>query len=349
MLLSRLRDQRGSMTMSLLFTMIAATIGMGLTASILAGFRTTRFDQSYEIALQRAEVGVERLADQVRKQTPSSPFNASRAVTDVPGLVTQVQQLPNGWRLTGIGTEAGVTRAVHMQITARSLFGYGVFADEGIKMVGSPPKVESYDTSIWGKTGTMGTNAPDGSIHTTHALNTTRWYDLGLDFRSDDAVQFIYDACEGKPRPNLTLSGTTATIPAGDHCITNLAFLNKSKITVTGTGPARLYVFGTISYGSNVQINCPSTGCIPGHTTRPDATRLQIYTPSESGIILGKGLRMAGALFAPRAECTTSPFVQVFGAMTCRTAQLQRAKFELHYDERLGQIRENYTTQWKEE
>lgn len=339
MRMTRVRDERGSLPMALLVTIALLSVSGVMTTSVIQGQRSTGFDQQYEAAVTRAESGVDRLAHLVR--TDQSVL-ASVSGTDYTATSTPIS---GGWLLTGTGTSGGVQRTVELRMTKQTLWAYGVFADESIKMVGSPPSVKSYDEWVW-DTG-QGSIASNGPIHETHADTWDLKYEYltpPLILDSDAAVQFILDACEGLAQTPLTLTGTME-LTAGDYCVSDLVVDSDAVITVDGQ--VRLYVFGSTSIGADATINC-AVNCTAGAAGKPVASNFQILTANESGIIFGKGLRMAGAVFAPRAECTSMPFVRIFGALTCREAQLQRAFFQLHFDERLRDLGGGWNEQWKE-
>jgi hypothetical protein len=340
MSMTRLREERGSLPLAMIMTIVLVAIGGVLTTSAIAGQRHTRFDQTFEVAVQRAEAGADRLAHMVRKRQIVTATTVSG-----PGYTATATPSGGGWVVTGTGTSGTAERTVEIRMKRQRLFRFGVFADESIKMVGSPPNVRSYDSASW-NTG-QGSLASNGPIAETHNTWDAKHPNLqpAMDYRSDEAVQFIRDACEGTTPQPLTITGTRQ-LAAGDYCVSNLTFAPKSITTVTG--PVRLYVFGVTTIGADAQINC-NVGCVVGSSTRPIASNLQILTVAETPIIFGKGLRMAAAVFAPRAQCTTMPFVRVFGALNCWRAQLQRAFFQLHYDERLFDVGGDWAAQWKEQ
>lgn len=144
----------------------------------------------------------------------------------------------------------------------------------------------------------------------------------------------------GTPLSSYTSStdGSTLNGDTFPRCVDNLTFDTDIAIV---NGPIEVYVAGQLSIGNDVDINCPSGGCVTGGSD-PDSTQLRIY--SDGGdVSLGNHSAIAAGIYAPESDCAGNPSNAqgaIYGSMICGTIDNQGG-WQFNYDDDLLQIGSN--------
>ena len=138
----------------------------------------------------------------------------------------------------------------------------------------------------------------------------------------------------GTPLSSYTSSTDGSTLD-GDtfpRCVDNLTF--DTDVTIVN-GPIEVYVAGQVSIGNDVDINCPSRGCVTG-VSDPDSTRLRIYSGG-GDVSLGNNSAIAAGIYAPESACGGNPSNAqgaIYGSMICGTIDNQGG-WQFNYDDDL--------------
>ncbi|HEX2027500.1 MAG TPA: hypothetical protein VHF25_05820 [Nitriliruptorales bacterium] len=217
-----IRDERGSLPLALLATIVVAGLVTVLVARTIAGRESTRSDRDFTDALHVADAGVQAamvylnqhsLLDAGFDQLAPDGVVDGRYVSTVDGRTYTVTWSGSGsdWEITSVSEVDGVDREVVAAAEEKPLFSHALYAKRGIAFSGANT-TDSYNATTWcTRRGYVGTDgaleftglAPAGSCHESYkkvTVDQSFLYDCG-----DLAVA----ACEA--------STTTAGEPRCEH------------------------------------------------------------------------------------------------------------------------------------
>jgi type II secretory pathway pseudopilin PulG len=156
--LRRLPDERGSLPLALLATIMVGALIASVTASMVTGQRHTRRDQNREQALQLAEVAFDRMAAQIISREQSTNFTIP-ATSQYSGNAVRTGTT---WTITATGRAPdGRTRTVRGEVRQRSLFQMAAFGRVGVDYNGANG-ADSYRSGTWSGSGADRTFTPVG-------------------------------------------------------------------------------------------------------------------------------------------------------------------------------------------
>ena len=234
---------------------------------------------------------------------------------------------------------------------ASSLFTGAVFANQTVRITGNGT-VDSYDSrdgpycaAAAGSNGDVGTNGTANGAVTLTGNATVRgdaWVGPGAD--PNAAVTLTGNAsitgqklAMSAPRVlapvtipdglgcggNLSVCGnTTLTLPGGTYRYHNVSVSGNGRINFTG--PATLYVSGTVSISGN------------GVTTAANSPpNLVIYVAGSGSVSVSGNGNFYGAVYAPQSMVSTTGNGARFGALIGNTVRIT-GNGGVHYDEALG-------------
>jgi hypothetical protein len=130
-MLTKLRDERGSLPLAMLAVLVVGSLVSVLVATVITGQRNTRFDQSFEQAIQVAEVGLDRMTFLVQRgffDDLAGEPSFDGATAD--GEEYEVTATRNGddWHVVSTGSAAdGTSRTVEVWVRIYPPFRYGSF------------------------------------------------------------------------------------------------------------------------------------------------------------------------------------------------------------------------------
>lgn len=248
-----------------------------------------------------------------------------------------------------------------------------------------------YDWSNYPGTGTTaalpgGHRCDDDYTGSPCRADKLRIVNDGLDYDSEDAMQFIHDKLDtcrdqGRLEPKRTFetgdtiaphpgtNDTDAESPRDEgwnsyYCYESLEILDDLELDGASTD-APVVIFlekGVRVPKPRTRVNCP--GCKGGNQAsnwrdvRPEAPSLQIYSAAEGSgdmdmVTFKSGSIFAGVITAPRTACggeNSNASVHVYGAMICRDLD-NVGGWRLHFDDVLAKFgRKVYTVdEWREE
>ncbi len=134
MLRYRLADDRGSLPIAMLAVLVVAALVSVVLSSVVTGQRQTRFDESFEQALQIAEVGLERMVALVESREATDSFTvcaAPPAGCPVDGgqyWGEAVKDSADDWTIEAQGRASdGTVRSLQAVVDVRSLFNLAAF------------------------------------------------------------------------------------------------------------------------------------------------------------------------------------------------------------------------------
>ena len=385
----RCGGERGSIPMALLAIMMMSAI-IGVTAAnVIAGEKQSQFDDSYERALQVAEVGADRIAAIVEANV-APPASATGTVGSGTYTVTSAGDV-NGWTITSIGQVVlanrtqPIRRRVVVRIQRPRIFQHGLFGDASVHATGSSRRMISYDSltgaaSYSGEAppGNRSTLASNAAVHAAGSVNGgTLVYppEERFDVSSDAAVAFItrsMAACDAAAQTKQALyPGAGVTNPLvqlgeplvpsvwrpdpwsdnqGFYCVDNLDFpANTTTLVQNATAANPVKIF----VRNRVTFGRNAVvNCGTGCIAgedAPNAAALQIYTSTSTLVSFAKDVRFAGSLYAPRAQCSGGAHLTVFGAMVCRVVGEFTGHFRLYYDQQLSTVVGARFRRWSEE
>lgn len=220
-------DERGSLTMALLAIVVIGSLVGVLTATVIGGQRHTRFDQSYEQALQIAEIGLDRMTALVEARAVTGA--ASIGWTDAVGgrwRATAEVDVPAGsgaWRVRSWGrTSDGVERSIEARISAPGLFVMAAFGRQFADFNGGNGadsyRSGSFTTSGFSPLPTAGLVCAGGDIcpgrqtHRGTIATNGRLKLKGQTFTATDAAE-IHFARERIPDPRDGATGYCDGVP----------------------------------------------------------------------------------------------------------------------------------------
>lgn len=127
--------------------------------------------------------------------------------------------------------------------------------------------------------------------------------------------RFYVDRIGGEGALTLTVTGRAALFVGGD-----VALQSRLIVEVAPQGELDLFVAGTIVSAERLLLGSPD---------RP--ARVRLYVGGTGTLQLSGGALVAGNVYAPQAELTTSAPVEVFGSLFVRRIAAS-AELEIHYD-----------------
>ncbi|MDP8971546.1 MAG: hypothetical protein M3N52_13805 [Actinomycetota bacterium] len=133
MLRYRLADDRGSLPIAMLAVLVVAALVSVVLSSVVTGQRQTRFDESFEQALQIAEVGLERMVALVESREASDSFTICAPPAGCPVDGGQywgqaVKDSADDWTIQAHGrANDGTERSLQAVVDVRSLFNLAAF------------------------------------------------------------------------------------------------------------------------------------------------------------------------------------------------------------------------------
>ena len=212
-----LHREDGSIPLVLLVIIVLGAVTSVLVSTVVTNQRSTRFDAAFTDSVQYADAGVQ---DALVRLNGGSLTTAGYT-TDVEGVtvtVDPVQVTPQRWEVTGTATVGGSTRRVVAELQEVPLFGFALFARNGVAFNGANA-ADSYSSTdgTWctgnGIVGTDGalefSGLKNSPCHPSNKITVDAavLYDCGgLDAAACRATTF-----EGQPRCQHS---------GGDNCVT---------------------------------------------------------------------------------------------------------------------------------
>lgn len=368
-----LQSERGSLPLALLATMVVSAVVAMVMAGVLAGEEQTRFDASYEVAVQTAEVGTGLFISRLKNNVPMAQCSGaevnSRCFTGTANggtySVRADRDTTDNWTIVSTATVHGVARRVRVRLERQQPFRHAMFGDKAITFTGSSRQARSFNsiTETW-STGnaTLATNTSNLQTDTTVVFdNKPGETNVNIDVSSDEAVAFIMDEIQGCLDNGTFISGTYkltgSEVAPQTICAQNLEVVPGDVVnlhsTATQANPMRIFLTGGITFGRASSTNCGialakcTWGAVAPNFPKPGA--LQIYTIGEGQVFFHTDARVSAAIYAPRAHCLSSPHANIYGSLVCRVAGSFTGHFRLYYDDALKNVYGPERRIWSEE
>ena len=213
-------DERGSIPLALLVVIIVGAVTAVLTSTVITGQRSTRFDAAFTDAVQYADAGVQ---DAVVKLNNNSLAAGSYTLdvdsTPADPVVQTTQITPQRWEVSGTATVNGTTRRVVAEIREVPLFGFALFARNGVAFNGANA-TDSYSSASGGTwctgNGVVGT---DGALEFSGLKNSPCHPTNKITV--DGAVLYGCGALDAAACRATTYDGAPrCTHSGGDNCLT---------------------------------------------------------------------------------------------------------------------------------
>lgn len=226
---ARCGDDDGNIALTMLVLLVATSLIVTLTFSVLSGLRASRRSGDSANALQLADAGVNDAIKRVTEDT-STP-NGGSLPTILGNLgsagrytVTAVKENPAIWHVTAIGTDpTGVRRKIKADAVAEALFSNAIFA-QGNMVFKAGSAVDSFLNGLTADNactlkGFIGSNTPNAvDLSITAKGNGNRNCTQGLPGSPPAgmaAYPYVYDGCVAYDDDNPPVADWKAT---GDSC-----------------------------------------------------------------------------------------------------------------------------------
>ena len=268
-MLTKARDEEGSVVMAVTVMMVATFVVMAFLATILNGLDAARVDQARTTAMHQADAGIDAALYHIDRQdwtgvtwvTQPSHFTLS-TTSGTSRFDVDAHEVTAGddsqWTVKSIGTETttGRKRQTIATIGTAPLFTNALFSVGNVSVTGVPPATV---------TSTLGSN---GSI-TLPAGGSSWWNGFNLYGKTTQTdANSACTNCGGAPKVAPVANALTTTVPSapatisacpvngiffgtvqpGDYLCANQAVTLWGPVTVgiagNGTGKVRIWVSG---------------------------------------------------------------------------------------------------------
>lgn len=144
-----IKNEQGSIPLVLLVVIVLGAVTAVLVSTVITGHRSTRFDAAFTDAVQYADAGVQDAVVKLNKGTlaTGTSYTIDLDTTAVDPIVETTEITPQHWEVSGTATVAGTTRRVVAEIKEVPLFGFALFARNGVSFNGANA-ADSYSTSL---------------------------------------------------------------------------------------------------------------------------------------------------------------------------------------------------------
>lgn len=143
------RGDDGSLILGMLAIIVVSGLLLTVLATVLGGQRNTRFDRSFEQALQVAEVGQSQMVSLIQSNPAGLSFPLMTGTTTDGGAYT-VEAVKSGttWTVSATGsTPNGQSRSVQSEIVVRPLFALSAFGKTLVDFNGGNGS-DSFDSAL---------------------------------------------------------------------------------------------------------------------------------------------------------------------------------------------------------
>lgn len=233
------RDDRGSLPMALLLSMVGSALAAVLVMTIVTQFATTRFDSRRADALQVATAGLDVALGQIRA--------AGSWDSDSGRLIGDVKKLPCG-TLTGqtastssgsfsvsityfIADPSGQSSAWRASNAMNCTPGYGVYKRD--TSTGTDIFVPSF--ALLTSTGKPGPNQPARALESTYPVFTSIWNSFGGAWVTGDGSNRLCVDGGSVPAVGATIKLQTCSAGSTPSASQSWAFLSNLTIQMTST------------------------------------------------------------------------------------------------------------------
>jgi hypothetical protein len=377
-LLGALRDERGSLPMTMLVAIIMGGVVTALYGYIATGQRTARHDRDFNQAIQVADAGMQNAFTELALSDPDDdtlPAIGSTIVRtgtldhgDWEWTATRISR--TRWQVRSEGTAAGSVRVVEANIGPRQLFGLAAFADLKLELRGGN-KADSYNDVTWGTgNGAVGSNnqivlngnaTVDWVMRYANATYNEKGIVVnGVETNEDPAYLPPLGAeayaeggvCHGQDAiaytgqfplvRGKTYCFTNADFPAGDHKLVGDSPNDPTTAPepVDPDGPTRIYIAPS---GNLRLLGQGNTGCGGAACVNIDPADRPNATALEIYLASGEVLannhtKIAAGIYAPSSNCSGPNAQGELYGSIICRTLDSKGGWQFHYDDRFRDV-----------
>jgi hypothetical protein len=345
-----LADDRGSMPLVLLASIIVAGVIVALAMTVTTGVDTARRDRDWNAAVHAADAGIQQAVALLREGNAEEICGAGvceGVLRDGGTYEATYEETADGWTVRSTGEYNGVRRTVKADFVPPPVAGSaGLIGVHGITVNGSLPEFQSDPPTVLGTGGYFDMSAqtacdklgferygPDvEDVCNQPASMVEREFPniAAAAFSEggaceDREVWPEYPAArpEGEPEPwvrGQTYCAKKIVVPTGTHHL--LSGPEGSEVVIfvdPGYGDESSTASDAFDLRANASVNFPTVHD-PG-----DATELLIFVRRGELSALNStsgNPRLSGFVYAPESDCRFRGTVRVNGGVVCRTMEL---------------------------